>query len=149
MKNTVIIISIIICILGISFYKKDLKPISGNQIKVLKVYDGDTILAEIKDEKYNSVNKFKIRLLGIDCFEGKDSEKAKRQAEKYNISIEKITEGGNIAREILEKELKNKTVYFDFKGIDKYSRALGILYTDSQNINQKMLNNDYCKPYEK
>jgi len=47
------------------------------KIEVLKVYDGDSILAKIDN------NIFRIRLIGIDCFEGTKSDRAKWQARKY------------------------------------------------------------------
>ncbi len=116
-------------------------------IKILKVYDGDTVLAEIYDKKYDSKNTFRIRLIGIDCLEGSKSERAEYQARKYNMSLDEVVSGGNIAGNILKSELKNKTITFEFKGIDKYSRALGIIYADNENINDKMLTTKYCMPY--
>lgn len=113
-------------------------------ITVLKVYDGDSILARI--EKSHSV--FRIRLIDIDCFEGTYGDRAKYQARKYNLSEEEVVKGGNLAGDILRKELENnKKVYFEFQGIDKYNRALGTIYVGKENINQKMLKNPYCKVY--
>ena len=113
------------------------------EIEVLKVYDGDSILAKIDD------NIFRIRLYGIDCFEGAKSDRAKWQAKKYKLSVEEIINGGNIAGEILKEKLKNKKVMFDFKGIDKYSRALGNLYVDNVSIEDEMLKTPYCFIYKK
>ena len=112
------------------------------KINVIKVYDGDSILASIND------NVFRIRLIDIDCFEGTNSKRAKWQARKYKKTIDEIVEGGNLAGEILENKLKNKEVYFDFKGIDKYNRALGHLYIENQNVNQEMLKTNYCKAFK-
>lgn len=111
------------------------------EIDVLKVYDGDTILARIDD------NVFRIRLIDIDCFEGKPSDRAKMQAKKHNLTVDEIVKGGNIAGDILRDELQGARVYFDFMGIDKYHRALGFLFVDGVNINQKMLENPYCHQY--
>ncbi len=116
-------------------------------IKILKVYDGDTVLAEINDKKYKSINTFRIRLVGIDCLEGSKSQRAEYQAKKYNLTLDEVVNGGNIAGAILKQELKNKTITFEFRGIDKYSRALGIIYANDENINDKMLNTEYCMPY--
>ena len=41
-----------------------------------------------------------------------------------------------------------KDISFEFKGIDKYGRGLGILYFDNININQKLIEEKYCKVYE-
>lgn len=112
------------------------------KINILKVYDGDTILAQIDD------NIFRIRLIDIDCFEGTPSERAKWQAKNLNMDLNKLVEGGNLAGEILREKLKNKNVTFDFQGIDKYNRALGILYVDKTNINKEMIKTGYCVPYK-
>jgi len=114
-------------------------------ITVLKVYDGDTILAQIKQS--NSI--FRIRLIDIDCFEGTLGDRANYQAKKFNLTPDEIVKGGNIAGDILREELKNKKVYFEFMGIDKYNRALGTLYVQKENINKKMLKTPYCAPYVK
>ena len=73
---------------------------SSTKINVIKVYDGDTILAQIED------NIFRIRLINIDCFEGTKSDRAKWQARKYKISLDELIEGGNIAGDILAQKLK-------------------------------------------
>ena len=113
------------------------------KIDVLKVYDGDSILAQIDN------NIFRIRLIDIDCFEGALSNRAKWQAKKHKMPVEKIIEGGNLAGEILSKKLEKQDVYFEFMGIDKYSRALGVLYVDERNINKEMLELPYCEVYRK
>lgn len=120
-------------------YANDKTPIT-----VLKVYDGDSILAKI--EQSNSV--FRIRLIDIDCFEGTLGARANCQAKKFNLTPDEIVKGGNIAGEILKQELKDKKIYFEFLGIDKYNRVLGIIYADKENINQKMLKTNYCAPYK-
>lgn len=112
-------------------------------ITVLKVYDGDSILAKI--EKSNSI--FRIRLIDIDCFEGTSGDRAKYQAKKYSKSEDEVVKEGNLAGDILREELKDKKIYFDFQGIDKYHRALGVIYAERENINQKMLKTPYCFSY--
>lgn len=112
-----------------------------SEVDILKVYDGDSVLARIDD------NVFRIRLVEIDCFEGTKSNRAKWQAKKHGLSIDEVIKGGNIAGETLRKELENKKVYFEFMGIDKYHRALGFLFADGVNINHKMLESPYCKQY--
>ena len=114
---------------------------SNVKVDVVKVYDGDTILATIDD------NTFRIRLIGIDCFEGTASERAKWQAKKYKMTLDEVVSYGNFAGDILKGKLNNKKVYFEFRGIDKYNRALGILYVDNVNINNELLKTPYCKPY--
>lgn len=117
--------------------------VAYQEIEVLKVYDGDSILAKIED------NIFRIRLYAIDCFEGAKSDRARWQAKKYNLTLQEIINSGNLAGEILKEKLKNKKVYFEFKGVDKYSRALGNLYVDNVSIEDEMLKTPYCFDYKK
>lgn len=116
---------------------------ANTKINVIKVYDGDTILAQIDD------NIFRIRLIGIDCFEGTKSARAKWQAKKYKMSLDEIVKGGNIAGDILNQKLKNQNATFEFRGIDKYNRALGVIYINKRNINEEMLKTPYCKVYKR
>ena len=111
---------------------------ANTEIKVLKVYDGDTILAKIDD------NIFRIRLIDIDCFEGTLNYRVSKQAKEHKLSVNEVVEKGNIAGQILNDKLKNNKIYFEFKGIDKYNRALGYLYIDKRNINKEMIKTGYC-----
>ena len=119
-----------------------LPVLAKTKIDILTVYDGDTVLARIDD------NTFRIRLIGIDCFEGTASDRAKWQAKKYNMALSEVVSYGNFAGDILKGRLNNKDVYFSFKGIDKYNRALGILYVDNVNINDELVKTPYCMPYK-
>lgn len=116
---------------------------ASTEIKVLKVYDGDSILAQIKN------NIFRIRLIDIDCFEGTPNERATWQAKENKISVAQVNFGGNIARDVLKEKIDNKKLEFNFQGVDKYGRALGVLYLNGVNINKEMLKNSYCFPYKK
>lgn len=135
MKKLFFIILLLLFFVAPSFAK--------TKIEVLKIYDGDTILAKIDS------NIFRIRLIDIDCFEGAKSERAKWQAKKFKMSLDEIVEGGNIAGQTLSQKLENKSVSFEFRGIDKYNRALGYVYIDNRNINKEMLETPYCKAYKK
>ena len=114
---------------------------ANTKIKVLKVYDGDTVLAQISD------NTFRIRLIGIDCFEATPSDRAKWQAKKYNMTLDDVVSYGKLAGNVLKGKLAKKTAYFEFRGIDKYNRALGVIYADNVNINDELLKTPYCKVY--
>lgn len=133
MKRLLIILMVLMFGIMPSFAK--------SKVEIVKVYDGDTVLAKISD------NTFRIRLIGIDCFEGTSSDRAKWQARKYDMTPDKVISYGNFAKDILKGRLSGKEVYFSFKGIDKYNRALGILYVDNVNINEELLKTPYCNPY--
>lgn len=113
-------------------------------IKIIKIYDGDTIKAKLESE-----NKFNIRLYGIDCYETSKINRAYMQAYKDNLTIEEVIEKGLFAKKYLKDLYKNsENIAFEFKGIDKYKRVLGILYFDGININEKMTESGICKIYK-
>jgi len=116
-----------------------------SHIEVLNIYDGDTIQAKISKEK------FVIRLKGIDCWESQENNHAYKQAKEKDTPLEKILENGLISKKFL-KDLykitpKNK-IFFEFQGIDKYSRALGIVYFNKINVNKEMIKNGGCWAYD-
>ena len=113
-------------------------------VEVVRIVDGDTIKVKLE-----SGNKFSIRLQGIDCYETSKIHRAYKQAYVNNISIDDVIENGNSATQYL-KELhkKSNATSFDFRGIDKYGRVLGIVYFDNLNINQELKNKKLCMPYE-
>ena len=113
------------------------------KIELVEIYDGDTIKAKINKEE------FPVRLLGVDCFETSKINRAYKQAYENNLKIEEVIKQGKNAKKYLQKlyEASAKNVTFDFCGIDKYSRALGVLYFDEININNELINRNICKKY--
>ncbi len=117
---------------------------SGIPIEVVRIFDGDTIQGRIEKEE------FSIRLVGIDCYETSDINRAYKQAYKNNLKIEEVLNRGVESKEFLEKlykNNKNKGVYLDFKGVDKYGRALVVVYLGNINVNKELLNNGGCFEY--
>ena len=113
-------------------------------IEIIKIYDGDTIKS-----KTDTGNKFNIRLFGIDCYETSKINRAYKQAYNDRLSVEEVVNNGLKAKKYLEElHSKVKCASFNFKGIDKYNRILGVLYFENENINQKLINENYCKVYE-
>lgn len=113
-------------------------------IKILKIYDGDTVYVQL-----NNGNKFSLRLIGIDCYETSKIHRAYRQAYEDNIKIETVIEKGKDATNYLKTlHKKSNDIFFDLAGIDKYGRALGVLYFNNTNINELLLKENYCKPYD-
>lgn len=119
----------------------------GNEktlIDIIKITDGDTILAKIDN------NQFNIRLIGIDCYETSKIHRAYKQAYENELKIEDVIKKGIQSKkflEILYEKNKNKDIFLDFKGIDKYGRALGIVYFEKININSEMMKNGGCYMY--
>ena len=113
-------------------------------ITITRVIDGDTL-----NVKMQSGNKFTMRLVGIDCFEAYKNHRTKQQAKEYNLTTKQVLNKGKESKEYLNKLKDNaETTSFIFKGLDKYNRILGILYFDELNINQKLINEGYCKIYQ-
>ena len=101
------------------------------KIKVIDVYDGDTITAIIplRFKKY----KFKCRLYGFDSPEKKPSKNNKdREYEKYCADIAKFA----LSEKVLNKKIKCKTY-----NLDKYGRILIELFdNDNNSITDYMVN---------
>ena len=114
-------------------------------IKIIKITDGDSLEAQINN------NKFKIRLIGIDCYETCKIHRAYRQAYENNIPVDEVVACGKKSKEYLQELYDNnsdKEIQFDFKGVDKYVRSLLNLYFDYININQKLIEKGGCIKYE-
>ena len=113
-------------------------------ITITKIIDGDTVNVQMQ-----SGNKFALRLVGIDCFEAYENHRTLLQANENNLTIKEVLNKGKESKKYLAK-LKNSTTTtsFEFRGLDKYGRVLGILYFDNTNINQKLIENGYCRVFE-
>jgi len=101
---------------------------------ITKVYDGDTITADI-DLGFGIVTKKqKIRLLGINTPEVRGSEKPQ----------------GIISRDALRQRILGKEVIIktskDKKG--KYGRWLGEVFVEDENVNQWLITEGYAKEYK-
>lgn len=115
---------------------------SKTPIKVISILDGDTIKARIDNEE------FLIRLIGIDCFEINTINRAYKQAYENKLTVEEVINKGQDAKNYVQKLYSNsKTQFFIFKGIDKYSRALGVVYFDNINLNEYLKKNNICSIY--
>jgi len=113
-------------------------------IAITKIIDGDTVNVQMQ-----SGNKFALRLVGIDCYEAYENHRTLLQANENNLPIKEVLNKGKESKKYLAK-LKNSatTTSFEFRGLDKYSRVLGILYFDNTNINQKLIDENYCRVFE-
>lgn len=111
------------------------------KVKVLKVYDGDTIWIAIKLK--GKVYRLKVRLYGIDTPEMKPP-KAQKNREKEIREAKK-------AKEFLENLILNKVITIECGDWDKYGRLLGTLYKNNfcskTNINKLLLNEGLAKEY--
>lgn len=138
MKNKTIII-ILICFLSQNVWANSLTP-----IEVTKITDGDSIEARI------GRNEFKVRLIGIDCYETAKINRAYKQAYRNNILVEDVVSRGLKSKKYLEdlfRDNKNVQAYLDFKGLDIYNRVLGVLYFEQLNVNESLKQHGGCMQY--
>lgn len=97
----------------------------ADQIKIIKIYDGDTITALTSKKE-----KIKIRLYGIDAPELKQP-------------------FGKASKRHLIDLISNKSLNINEKGKDKYGRTLAVLYSGDQDINAQMVIDGYAWAYDK
>ena len=95
--------------------------LSGAEIigRVVGVTDGDTVTV-IEQEDNGKINRFTVRLYGIDA-------------------PEKQQEFGTKAREFLSQLIFNKSVRIHFREIDHYGRIVGRIYDGEKEINVQMI----------
>lgn len=97
----------------------------ADQIKIIKIYDGDTITALTSQKE-----KIKIRLYGIDAPELKQP-------------------FGKASKRHLIDLISNNSLNINEKGKDKYGRTLAVLYNGDQDINAQMVIDGYAWAYDK
>jgi endonuclease YncB( thermonuclease family) len=118
---------------------KDCKPYIPDVIcgKVIKVYDGDTITiaSRLHNSSDETIYRFSVRLLGIDCAEMK----SKNEIEKLH-AIQ--------ARDALSSIILGKLVLLKNVTMEKYGRLLADVYYNNIWLNEWMLNNHYAVPYD-
>ena len=102
-------------------------------VKVLKVYDGDTIT--IAKQVGERVFKFNCRVLGIDTPEIKTKNKKEKE-----LAIE--------ARDYLRDLILGKVILVKFSKFDKYGRLLIWAYVnDQEDIASLMIEKGYAREY--
>lgn len=113
-------------------------------VELVRISDGDTVVARIDK------NEFKIRLIGIDCYETAKINRAYKQAYQNNLSIEEVVTKGLDSKRYLEElyaQNKNSKTAIEFKGLDIYNRVLGVLDFDKLNVNKNLKLHGGCMMY--
>ena len=91
---------------------------------VLDVYDGDTVTLIFKHN--NEMNKWKVRLLGINSPEIRP----RKNVENRDSIINKA----KASRDYLESLILNKLIYIHSGEFDNFGRILAYLYLDKDKI---------------
>jgi len=105
-------------------------------VKIVKIYDGDTIHVDIEDWPAIIGKNIGVRVLGIDAPEMHDkNEEIKKKA----------NEAKALATDTLlsAKEVRLKNI-----GRDKYFRILAEVWADDVNLADVMLESGLAKPYD-
>ena len=96
------------------------------------VYDGDTLQVEPIG---------KVRLLGIDTPESKDSQRDNYYRSRYQLSRKRLRQIARQAKEFNIEQTKGKPVQLQFDGdkTDKYQRKLAYLYLPNGHMLNRIL----------
>lgn len=103
--------------------------------KVIKVYDGDTITIAAKLHEDYPVNRFSVRLNGIDAPELK----SKNENEKNHAVI---------SRDALKEKILGRIVRLENVKTEKYGRLLADVYLHDMNICEWLLLENYAVAYD-
>ena len=117
------------------------------QVKVIKIYDGDTIWIAMYLK--GKIYKLKVRLAGIDTPEMKPPKSQKNRDKEILAAKE--------SKNFLANLIDQKVIWMKCGEWDKYGRLLGIIFIIERkclicknkiNVNQLMIQNGYAKPYD-
>ena len=100
---------------------------------ITKVYDGDTITADIDLGFDTWLKNQKLRLANIDAPEVRGESR----------------ESGLLTRDKLRERILNKFVKIKSYGKGKYGRWLVDVFLNDENINQWLLKENLAEPYKK
>lgn len=135
-----ILISLAVILLGTTAF-----ALEKERVTLSFVQDGDTIqVINVNNQKES------IRLIGIDSFETSKINRAYKQAYLNKMDIEDVVVKGIKQKQALKKlfeENKDKQLYFERHGIDRYNRILGVIYLDKLNVNNYMLKSGNALKY--
>ncbi len=148
------IILLLICIL---FLKLSVFADESSFYKVIKVVDGDTVYIDFNRDGIAQKDE-RVRLNGIDTFEGIIGDHFKFQVKKYNLSQKEVLGLGYLAKEFAKEKLLAKDVKVEFSSNelkDKYNRLIvSIYYNDNKkgkyiSFEKELLKQGLALVYEK
>jgi endonuclease YncB( thermonuclease family) len=138
-------ILIIITLLFIGCYEK--MPVQGNtnifiddsaSVLITRIIDGDSYEITAQGEK------FKLRLLGADCFEIKKNKKLTSQAMEMNINIDSALKLGMEGKKLAQRILLNRNVVIkrdnNGKNMDSFGNLLRFIYVNDENFADILIN---------
>ncbi|WP_448587820.1 thermonuclease family protein [Thermocrinis sp.] len=124
--------------------KEDKK--SGTACIVIKVIDGDTFTCSLRNGE-----EIKVRMIGVDTPESRESSKLQRDVEKTGLSREEIISMGKEATEFTKRMLpKGEVVYLeqDVQPTDRYGRVLAYVWLkDGRMLNEVLIREGMAQVY--
>lgn len=131
------ITTLLFCLMAVatSFAKEPLRSIEG---LVTRISDGDTI--HVTD---SLGTKVKVRFYGIDCPE---TQKENQRSGKISKQGQPF---GEEAYQTLKTKLQRQRVRLDVMDIDKYKRAVCLVWLGDRNINLEMVSDGWAWAYIK
>lgn len=105
-----------------------------DEVKVVDVYDGDTVTIAKRISENGPVYKFKCRLIGIDT-----PELRSRNAKEKALAVK--------AKEFLRVLVLDKVVLAKFDKFDKYGRLLVWLYVNDEDVASKVIDAGFAREY--
>lgn len=150
-KILVILISFLFLVVSSTVAAENFKSTDYDLCIVNRIIDGDTIEAVCKFR-----GKVKVRFAKLDSFESKKNRRAKKQAIKYNLTLDEVVIKGKQAKKITSNILLHKPIAlcFEDRKYGMYGRLLSYIYVPTLdgwvNINNYLLENykDYYMLYE-
>ena len=119
-------------------YRLQTQPLTNITARCMKVIDGDTIDVEWPGKKNQ-----RIRVLGIDCPETFNKEKAAKQARRYNLESRDILTLGDQAKNYLRHQALNRNVVLVFPKdkmeVDDYDRLLCYIEQNQVDLGAELL----------
>ncbi|WP_448583367.1 thermonuclease family protein [Thermocrinis sp.] len=114
--------------------------------RVVRVIDGDTFTCTLKNGE-----EIKVRMIGVDTPESRESPKLERDLERTGLSREEIIKMGKEATEYTKKLLpKGEVVYLeqDVQPTDRYGRVLAYVWLkDGRMVNELLVMEGMAQVY--
>ena len=107
---------------------------------VLDCIDGDTIKTQTLG---------KVRILGIDTYDSKNTRMIEKQMKQNNLSKEEVVKLAKQGSKFCEDTLKGREVVLksDHSDKDVFHRNLRYVYIDNQDYSELILKTNLAKPY--
>ncbi|MFZ8786067.1 thermonuclease family protein [Thermocrinis sp.] len=128
--------------------KKEITQVEqkGTPCKVVRVIDGDTFTCTLENGE-----KIKVRLIGVDTPESRESPKLEREVQKSGLQKEEILRMGKIATEFTKKLLpEGEIVYLeqDVQKTDRHGRVLAYVWLkDGRMLNEVLVREGMARVY--